>query len=138
MEDTIPALKENMMRSGNSVDSLHLRIWWRIQGAEVRCLSVDGYLGEGKICRAVGFEIAIESELLKISISVKLSLRSTKQHAFHRNTSEPNASQSNGTRCPSPSRDSSKTKWLGIMQTFSTITVTPGKVSISPTLSAFQ
>jgi hypothetical protein len=94
MEDTIPALKENMMRSGNSVDSLHLRIWWRIQGAEVRCLSVDRYLGEGKFCRAVGFELAIESELLKISTSVKLALRITKQHAFHRNNSGPNASQS--------------------------------------------
>ena len=69
------------MRSGNSFVDLHSRIWWTIQGVEVRCFSVGTCLGEDKFCRVVGFEFAIESELSAVLINSKPAFRITTHFA---------------------------------------------------------
>jgi hypothetical protein len=46
--DDIPALKENMRRSGSSLDNWRSRIWYRIQGRDVEGLSPDKVLGDSE------------------------------------------------------------------------------------------
>lgn len=88
--DIIPALKENMIRSGSSLDSWRSRMWYRIHGRDVECLSPEEVCGEAEReveregeSRVVTAEFGHEGGLL-MDILGPAKIHPKSKHRYHK------------------------------------------------------